>query len=665
MTRLSGIVPKLIVFVICMVLGGTVAYVGVSALNKSVPVSAATEQPEFAGDTPGAEGGPSAWDLTRSPETASTVKALPPADLDAIAADLLDNEPVKPLDPSGFPRVSPITQFDGGPFQNANCTLASGAMLARLGWGIVTTGSTLRSLQNDQDGGTGLDDLKTALWKGYGVVPKTGLLKPSQLKDLLAKGYGAVIQGVYSFIPEGLSLQPSFDGPHAIYVDAYWPGDGKTPPAYYVIDPIGRPQWGYEGDWWPASVVDSFGTAFTTAMGDGPKVASAELAAAAPEGRIAAAWVFPPGGVPPEITDPDVLPIPASGGQKAPGGTPEPPGSAAPGASGSPAPGASGSPAPSGPPEAGDGGPITPELQPLDPVVTVDDVVLIPWLLVCIIQPIPPGCPEGEEGVFDPPPDIILKPPPAGTPITVTFVDSDRPDVALIGYRYAAPELTDVRFWKASESETTAQTASAIGAFEIGGQPTFVAHVDTEAATAYHFQVVAGDDGTGAVSPVGTFTTAAGLKLYDVNLDTAANPNWSLGEGISPYLHLGPNGFAPPLLPDDGICPDVSFGTETFCLIPDPIDTPEQDECSTVKVDYELTGIEGTGVKVKALPTTKGVLDDRTISFRAAIEGEGPPGDGSIELGCLTPGLTYNVAVDVVGDAGGAIGVEEVTAPEL
>ena len=630
MNTVAGIVPKLIVFVLCMAIGGTIAFVGVSALNKPAPVSAASEEPPFAGDTPDEGGGPSAWDLVRQPETASTVEGLPPADLDAIAADLLDNEPVKPLDPSGFPRVTPITQFDGGPFPGSNCTLASGAMLARLGWGIVTTGSTLRTLQNDLDGGTGLDDLRTALWTGYGVVPKTGLIKPSQLKDLLSKGYGAVIQGDYGAIPAALSLQPSFKGPHAIYIDAFWPGDGSTPPAYYVIDPIGRPQWGYEGDWWPATVVDEFATSFTSAMADGRKVASLEMAVGVP-GRIAAAWVFPPGGVPPEITDPDVLPIPASGGEKAPA-TPGPSGSAEPGASGSPAPSGSGSPAPSGPPEAGDGGPITPELQPLDPVVTIDDVVLIPWLLVCIIEPIPPGCPEGEEGVFEPPGDIVVKPPPGGPVIQVKFVDSDRPDVALVGYTIDAPLASDVRFWKDGEPETTAQTASAIASLDIGAQPTLVAQLDTEAATTYHFQVVAGDEGTGAVSPIGTFTTAAGLKLYDVNLGTTANPNWSLGSGISPYLHLGPNGFAPPLLPDDGICQDVSFGTETLCLIPDPIDTPEQDECSTVIVDYELVGIDGTGVKVKALPTTKGVLEDGTISFRAAIEGEGPRATGRLSL---------------------------------
>jgi hypothetical protein len=302
-------------------------------------------------------------------------------------------------------------------------------------------------------------------------------------------------------------------------------------------------------------------------------------------------------------------------------------------------------------------------LDPLDPVVTVDDVVLIPWLLVCVVQPIPPGCPPGDEGVFDPPPDIVLKPPPAGPAITIRFVDSDRPDVALVGYTVEPSLASDVRFWKDGTAETTAQTASAIGSLDIGGQPVFVAHLDVDAATPYHFQVVAGDETSGAVSPVGTFTTGAGIKLFDIDLNTVADPSWKLGTGISPFVHQGDDGFAPPLLPATGGCPEVSFGTKSYCLVVDPLDTPKPDDCSTIKVDYELVGIEGTGVKIKALPTTKGILDDGSMSFRAAIEALGPPGDGSVEVGCLTPGLTYNIALDVVGDAGGALGVEQVTAP--
>jgi hypothetical protein len=647
MSRLGGLLPKLLVFAISTVIGGSVAFVAVSAGNKTAPVSAATEVPEFAADTPGAGGGPSAFDLVH--QTGSAVNGLPPADLAAAAADLLDNKPVSPLDPSGFPRVTPITQFDGGPFEGANCTLASGAMLARLGWGIVTDGSTLRTLQSDQSGGTGLDDLSQALWTGYGVVPKTGLLKPTQLKDLLSKGYGAVIQGVYGQIPENLRLQKSFTGTHAIYVDAYWPGDGKTPAAYFVIDPIGRPQWGYQGDWWPASVVDTFGTAFTTAMVDGRQIAG--IAPGAPiSGRIAAAWVFPPGGQPPAISDPDVLPIPASGGG-GPGGSPGP--------SGSPGASASVEPAPS---EAGDASPVTPVLDPLDPVVTVDDVVLVPWLLVCVITPTPPSCPDGQDGVFEPPPDIILAPPPVGPTISVKFVDSDRPDVALVGYTVSAPLASDVRFWPESDSPVSAHGASAIGTIDVGGTPTFVARLDVQAATTYHFQVVAGDPGSTIVSPVGTFTTAAGLKLFDVALDTTPNPKWSLGDGISPYLHLGSGGFVPPLLPDTGGggCSDVLFGGKSFCLIPDPLDTPEPAECKTVTIDYSLVGIDGTGVHLRAFPTTKGVLDDGTISFRAAIEADGPAGDGKVTLGCLTEGLTYNIVIDAIGDAGGPLGVEQV-----
>ncbi len=135
MSTLTSLLPKLAVFVVSSLIGGVLAFVIVSAINKPEPVSAATERPAFsadaAPDTPGAAGGPSAFDLTR--QTGTPVGTLPPTDLSLAAAALLDNKPVSPLDPSGFPRVAPITQFDGGPFANANCTLASGAMLARLG----------------------------------------------------------------------------------------------------------------------------------------------------------------------------------------------------------------------------------------------------------------------------------------------------------------------------------------------------------------------------------------------------------------------------------------------------------------------------------------------------------------------------------------------------
>jgi len=70
---------------------------------------------------------------------------------------------------SGTPRVPLITQFDGGPLQGVNCTMAAGAMLARLGYGIVTTGTQLRSFQSDQDGGTSLASLNEGMLAGWVV----------------------------------------------------------------------------------------------------------------------------------------------------------------------------------------------------------------------------------------------------------------------------------------------------------------------------------------------------------------------------------------------------------------------------------------------------------------------------------------------------------------
>ena len=326
MPTLLALGPKIGVFLASLVLGGAVAYAGSGAIAPKAPVSTAGERPAFVGtDTPADDGGPGQRTGARPCRVRSLVAASGPeappvvvpglsaGDMGLAAGALLDPPPASWLNPSGFPRITPVTQFDGGPFQGANCTLASGAMLARLGFGIVTTGSILRTLQNDQVGGTGLDDLATALWRGYGVTIKYGLLQPEELHNLLSTGYGAVIQGDYAQIPEQLKLQRGFSGGHAIYLDGYY--DKGPTPAYYVIDPIGRPN-RYEGEWWPASIVDAFGTA----LGGGT--------------HIRAAWVFPPGGVPPEVIGPP-LPLPPSGGDEpAPGESPGPSAQPAPSASG-------------------------------------------------------------------------------------------------------------------------------------------------------------------------------------------------------------------------------------------------------------------------------------------------------------------------------------------
>ena len=246
---------------------------------------------------------------------------------------------------AGFPRVVPITQFDGGPLQSSNCTMAAGAMLARLGYGIVTTGSQLRALQPDQEGGTSLSDLAVSIGR-YGVSFSEAAITPLQLRALLYAGAGAVVQGTYGDVPIDLRLQKDFTAGHAIYLDGFRPASADGPAAYYVIDPLGPVWTGYRGGWWPADVVEAFATAF----GGG----SINTAWAFPGGKTPTTYpVLPPAAYPsptPVGPPPSVEPgASASAGAASPSaGTASPsPGAASP----SPSPGAP-SPSPSPSPSA-------------------------------------------------------------------------------------------------------------------------------------------------------------------------------------------------------------------------------------------------------------------------------------------------------------------------
>jgi hypothetical protein len=163
-----------------------------------------------------------------------------------------------------------VSQFDGGRLDRANCTLAAGAMLAESAFGIVTTGSMLRDLQLDQQGGTGLNDLATALARGYGATINVGRLSLDQLVGVLESGRGLVVQGSYAEIPVAARLQASFVGDHAVYVDGHYPGNESLGEAFHVMDPLGPG--GYSGAWWSAAVFRAFTEGFAAA------------------GNIAAAW---------------------------------------------------------------------------------------------------------------------------------------------------------------------------------------------------------------------------------------------------------------------------------------------------------------------------------------------------------------------------------------
>ncbi len=601
-----------------------------SALNRPRLAPTAGIAPDY---TLTSAGTVAAFDLIDAQRTPTVVSGLPAADLGNVTDSLAEDDPPAGTAPLGFPRVDPISQFDGGDFEGANCTLAAGAMLARLGFGIVTNGSILRTLQSDQVGGTDIHDLQRAIFHGYGVQFSTGSVTTRQLRRLLTAGYGAVIQGDYGEIPAQLRLQPSFTGGHAIYLDGFYPGSGGIPAAYYVIDPIGRGS-SYRGGWWPASVVDAFGLAF----GGGS--------------RIPAAWVFPPGGAPPPlIVPPNVPPLPPDAGDGSPSVSP----GASPGAS--PSGGAGEEPGTDPPPEP-DPGPA------LDPG-TLGGFDLVPFLTVCIVNPDLGGCPSGVEGIFELAPPLFTLP--LAPAIDVRFVDSDRPNVALIGFTVSQPAPVDVRYWEADGTPATIEGPTTMATMDVGGEPMIVAGLDVAAGTTYHYQVVAGDGAFTSVSPIGTFTTGYGVRLFETALATVTSPTLALETGLSPFLHEADGALSPPLLVMvDGErpaeCPGsvFGFGAESYCLA--DIDAV-QARCQTVDVSYDLDGIGTSGVLIRAFPTTTGELRDGSPTLTGILEADGPAGAGEVTIGCLASGLTYSIVIDALGDDDGILAAHTIVVP--
>jgi hypothetical protein len=659
MSRLTSLVPKVLLFAASAIVSALIASVVISATANNAPVSTVGNAPAYllAGpETPSGSNVPVAFDVQPT-GTPSPLPTLTPSELQAAAQALIGAQPAKWVNPTGFPRVAPVSQFDGGPLQSYNCTMASGAMLARLGSGIVTDGSTLRSLQPKQVGGTSLNDLAQALWNGYGVSYRYGLVKLDSLKALLRAGYGAVAQGAYGQVPAPLRLQKDFTGSHAIYLDGYYPGDSahKIPEAYYVIDPLGRPWAGYEGDWWPAAVVDQFLTSFSG--GD----------------RASAMWAYPPGATPPTVINPDVLPMPPdppSSETPSPSGSPSASGSEMPSASGSVSPSASVAPSPLATPTPAGSippykFPIFAGNQPVSQAVLKEiiqaktgGVVLTPVFDLCVHDPKPPGCPAGLVATVS----LHLQPvalPPPGPAISVLFVDSPTSNTAIVGYTVNPPATSTVQFWQVGVSPSSVQSASAMSTAQIGGQTVVLARLDVVASTEYQFQVVAGSGGQAAVSTVGDFTTGAGVAQFDVSVGTAPSPTLGLGTGFSPYFHVPQGGLAPPIVPvasAGGACSATgSFNGIAFCL--DPLTTLKIPSCTKATVSYALDGLAATGVVVRAYPLGGGG------GVGGVVEATGPAPSGTLDVGCLASGLTYTVALSAQGDDHGVLAQQTVSVP--
>lgn len=374
---------------------------------------------------------------------------------------------------SSVPRVPAVTQFDGGPLQGVNCTMAAGAMLARLAYGVVTTGSQLRALQDDREGGTNFEDLQTAVGRGWGIRFSRAALTPLQLRALLYAGAGAAISGLYGQLPGHLRLQPDFTEGHAIYIDAFRPAGADGPAAYYVMDPIGRTWQGYTGAWWPAEDVERFATTFGS-------------------GRIYTAWAFPGGVVP---ADHPVLPPSAYPTDGPPGGPP--------GASPDPSLPTS-DPLPSDDPPTAE----PPVGEPPDDLPTFPDYrfgadifeVKEPEVATCLTVPVPVGCPRGIRGFID---LRGTKAPTATSPpggIKVLYADA----IALGIYQFvieAPPDTaSDLWFWTKAGELQSAKVDAAL----IGDKPVSVATVSIDPTVDFSFLATASGDGVRAIGTVGS-----------------------------------------------------------------------------------------------------------------------------------------------------------------
>lgn len=143
-----------------------------------------------------------------------------------------------------------VNQFTtGGARGRYLCTAAAGAMaLDAYTQGRIRVGAkAIDDLQDDKDGGIGLDDVAVAWKRGWGLTFSHGRRSWTTVRARLAKGDGLVLQGSYAVVPTAYRAQKTFTGGHAIYVSRLVPGGVR------VFDTIANGP-----TVWPEAVVRNF-----------------------------------------------------------------------------------------------------------------------------------------------------------------------------------------------------------------------------------------------------------------------------------------------------------------------------------------------------------------------------------------------------------------------
>lgn len=484
----KGLVAR---FLVSAAVGTAVVVTGAFVLTRIGPASASVLPSAAAIDLVDPSGVPVEFDVR--PGEPEPLPALPASASIQLASY---EEPTATEDPGGgpapgraqwwsdsLPRIPAVSQFDHGPLARVNCVMAAGAMLARLAFGIVTTGSQLRTLSGDTEGGTSFGNLQDAVNRGWGVKFSMGALTPLQLRALLYAGAGAEIIVVYGAIPVSTRLQASFTGNHAIYIDAFSPDALNGKPAYYVMDPIGRTWEGYKGEWWAAEEVERAGMAFG-------------------RGRVATTWAFAGGKIPfnhprlPVSAYPSNEPPPSRG----PGATDEP--------LVTPVPGVDPMPTTDLPLDEGPvvGDPPPPE----EPKFPKGDFFTGLYDLYptsdggskCTAQPPPVGCPTGIIGIIDLLGGTIVSGTSPPREIDLMYANPIAPETYQIIYTSPIEGISSLLLWQSSGGGTL--EAAKVESGYLNGTEIKIATITLDPNVEYSFLATTETDGIRSISDVGS-----------------------------------------------------------------------------------------------------------------------------------------------------------------
>jgi hypothetical protein len=490
----KGLVAR---FLVSAVVGTAVVVTGAFVLTRIGPASASVLPSAAAIDLIDPSGVPVEFDV--QPGEPEPLPALPATAHIQLASY---EEPTATEGPGGgptpgraqwwsdaLPRIPAVSQFDGGPLQRVNCVMAAGAMLARLAYGIVTTGSQLRALSGDPEGGTSFGNLQDAVDRGWGVKFSMGALTPLQLRALLYAGAGAEVIVVYGAIPVSTRLQASFTGNHAIYIDAFSPDALNGKPAYYVMDPIGRTWEGYKGEWWAAEEVERAGMAFG-------------------RGRVATTWAFAGGKIPfnhprlPVSAYPSNEPPPSRGpGSTAgPGSTDGPLGTAVPGVD----------PMPTADLPLDDGPVIGDPPPPDEPRFPKGDFFTNVYEMypssdggsACTAQPPPAGCPSGIIGIIDLLGGTLVSGTSPPREIDLMYANPIAPDTYQIIYTSPIDSSSSLLLWESSGGGTL--EAAKVESGYLNGTEIKIATITVDPNVEYSFLATTETDGIRSISDVGS-----------------------------------------------------------------------------------------------------------------------------------------------------------------